>query len=638
MQEEFSFPTVYQEFIFKKTYARYIEKEKRREDWIETVDRYKNFFDERIPENLKTTFNEAILAIKNLEIMPSMRALWTAGEALKRDNISGYNCALIVVDRVKAFSELLYILMNGTGSGISVERQYIGKLPMVPENLGKKKCESPIIFEDSKLGWAQGFYDYMNELYSGCIPDYDLSKVRPKGAKLKTFGGRASGPEPLKKLLDFTRNIFINAKGRRLNSLECHDICCMVAQCTIAGGVRRSAIISFSNRSDDRMAHAKDGEFWLMNPQRGYANNSIAYTEKPSTSMFMEDWLVLMRSGSGERGIFNTESAKFIAQQNGRRDINYNFLSNPCSEIVLRPNEFCNLSEVIIRHTDTKEDLCRKVRYATIVGCIQSTLTKFNFIGREWKKNCEEERLLGVSLTGLMDHPILNRVSKEAKVLLTEMKQTAIDTAKECSRILNINMPTAITCVKPSGNVSQLTNTASGLHTRYSQYYIRRVRAAKTDPISTFMIDSGVPYNAEVGETLENCNTYVFDFPHASPETSVTRDEFNAIDQLNYWLMLQKHWCEHKPSCTIYVKEDEWLEVGSWVYKNWNWVSGISFLPFDGGVYQLAPYEEIDEETYKKLVEQMPELDFSKLTAYELEDTTEGASTFACSAGQCEIA
>ena len=397
-------------------------------------------------------------------------------------------------------------------------------------------------------------------------------------------------------------------------------------------------MISFSNRSDDRMGHAKDGEFWLMHPHRGYSNNSIAYTEKPSTSMFMEDWLVLMRSGSGERGIFNTEAAKFISQQNGRRDINYDLRSNPCCEIVLRPNEFCNLSEVIVRHTDTKKDLCNKVRHATIIGCVQATLTKFGFIGREWKKNCEEERLLGVSLTGLMDHPILNHVHKDAKVWLTEMKQTAIDTARDWSRILDINMPVAITTTKPSGNVSQLANTASGLHTRYSQYYIRRVRVSKTDPIAAFMIKTGVPYQPEVGETLENCNTYVFEFPHASPETSVTRDEMSAIDQLNYWLMIQKHWCEHKPSCTIYVKEEEWLEVGAWVYKNWNWVSGISFLPFDGGVYQLAPYEEIDEETYKRLVEQMPHIDFKELAAFEQEDHTEGATAYACSAGSCELA
>lgn len=640
------FKTTYQEFIYKRTYARYLQDEKRRENWNETVERYGNFFREKINALpiekeasfafVKAEYEKAIQDIKNLSIVPSMRALWTAGEALKRDNIAGYNCAALIIDKPKAFADLLYILMNGAGAGISVERQYVTKLPEIPEHFTKKKCE-PIVFEDSKLGWAQGFYEYLTKLYEGVICEYDLSLLRPKGALLKTFGGRASGPAPLEELLKFVTNTFLNARGRKLNSLECHDICCYVAKVIVVGGVRRSAILSLSNRSDDRIAHAKDGEFWNINPQRMLANNSIAYTEKPSMMMFFEDWLNLMRSNSGERGIFNRESADFIVSQIGRRDTGKEWLCNPCSEIILRPQEFCNLTEVIVRPEDTKESLCEKVHSATIIGCLQSTLTKFNFIGREWKKNCEEERLLGVSLTGLMDHPTLNTVSKDAKVWLTEMKQTAIETAREWSFYLGINMPAAITCTKPSGTVSQLVNCASGIHPRQYQYYIRRIRVAKMDPIANFLIDVGVPYNPEVGETLADCNNYVFDFPQEAPEFAVTADEVTAIDQLNYWLMIQKHWCEHKPSVTIYVGENEWLEVGAWVYKNWKWVSGISFLPRNGGVYQLAPYEEIDKETYEALSAKMPVIDFTKLAQYEKVDSTEGAKSYACSAGGCEI-
>ena len=630
-----SLPTPYQDFIYLRTYSRWVDDLNRRETWPETVDRYHKFFEKRVPESKTSEFCAACDAIKNLEVMPSMRALWTAGQALQNENIAGYNCAFVAVDNLKVFSEILYVLMNGTGVGFSVERQFVNELPTIPEDI--VDSDETVVFADSKLGWAEGFNKIMQGLYSGVAYKYDLSKIRPKGARLKVFGGRASGPDPLKQLIEFTISLAKSAKGRKLNSLECHDLVCMIASIVVVGGVRRSACISLSNLSDDRMRHAKDGHFWEKTPHRMLANNSVCYTEKPDAATFMQEWLSLIRSGSGERGIFNRQSGKFVVSKIGRREAGYEWGCNPCSEILLRPNEFCNLSEVVVKDGDDLDSLKKKVRMATILGVMQSTLTKFRFLSRDWKKNCEEERLLGVSLTGLRDHDVLGHVSSQSKLWLQEMKLEAIATAEEWSRALGINMPAAITCVKPSGTVSQLVNSASGLHPRYSPHYIRRVRVSTSDPLCKLLIDQGVKYNPEVGQTLEDCSTMVFDFPVASPEKAVFRDEVNALEQLEYWKMLQEYWCEHKPSVTIYVKDDEWIRVGSWVYDNWNYVSGISFLPHDGGVYQLAPYEEISEDVYNCMLKLFPTLDFTQLQKYEAKDQTMGSREFACSAGACEI-
>uniref|UniRef100_A0A6M3JX50 ribonucleoside-triphosphate reductase (thioredoxin) n=1 Tax=viral metagenome TaxID=1070528 RepID=A0A6M3JX50_9ZZZZ len=627
-------PSIYQEFIYKRSYSRWIDGEKRREDWKDSVERYRQFFLERIPKQKETEFNVVCDSILNLEVMPSMRALWTAGKALEVDNIAAYNCAYIIIDRIKAFAEMMYILLCGTGVGFSIEIKYTEELPKIPATL--HKSEKILQFADSKLGWAKGFFQYLKYLFSGEIVIYDLSRIRPEGARLKTFGGRASGPRPLQLLLDYTTNLFENRKGQKLSTLDCHDMCCFIANCVVSGGVRRAACISLSDLNDDKIREAKSGDFGSQNPQRYLANNSAVYEDKPSVTLFLQEWLSLIRSKSGERGIFNRQSAKFLIAQIGRRDYSYDFGCNPCSEVILRPAQFCNLSEVVIRSNDTRGILLKKVRYATILGCIQSTLTNFNFLGRDWKKNCEEERLLGVSLTGLCDHPILKSVNKKAKMLLSEMKQVAIETAEEWAKALEINMPTAITCVKPSGTTSQVTNSSSGLHPRFSPYYIRRVRVSSTDRLCKLLIDSGVNYNPEIGQTLDTANTLVFDFPIKSPETAMVKDEVSAINQLDYWLMLQKYWCEHKPSITVYVNEEEWLEVGNWVYSHWDYVSGIAFLPKDTTIYQLPPYEEIDEDAYETLMESFPKnLDFSILQ--EDEDQTEGMKEYACSAGSCEL-
>ena len=629
------FRTDYQEFIYKRTYARYLDEEGRREDWQETVARYHNFIKDRVPAHLLKDWYNACMSIEELEVMPSMRALWTAGPAAARDNLSMYNCAYKEMSSIRAFAEVLHVLMNGTGVGFSVERQFVNQLPAVPAL--EPDPTRKIVVQDSKEGWARAYLSLLNSLYAGLLPEYDVSKVRPAGARLKVFGGRASGPEPLLDLFQFTVRIFKAAEGRKLSSLEVHDITCKIANIVVSGGVRRSACISLSNLSDDRMANAKQGMFWEQNPQRALANNSVCYTEKPDPERFIEEWLALIRSKSGERGIFNRASAKFIVQQTGRRDHKYDFGCNPCSEILLRSAEVCNLSEVVIRPHDTLDDLKRKVRDATILGIMQSTYTDFKFVGREWKRNCEEERLLGVSLTGLRDHPILGRTSSEARLMLAAMKQQAIDVAKEWSAALGINMPAAITCVKPSGSVSQLVDSASGLHHRYSSYYIRRVRVDAVDPVAQMLIEAGVPYNPEVGQQLSTAHTLVFDFPMKAPETAVLRDEETALQQLEYWLMLQTCWCEHKPSITVFVKDHEWLAVGAWVYKNWNYVSGISFLPFDGGVYPLAPYQEITEDEYKELQQKMPALDFGQLHKYEQTDCTVGGKELACHGGACEL-
>lgn len=629
------FNTVYQEFIYKRTYARWLEKEGRREDWNETVNRYMDFFIQKVPDAYKAHFTAACKSIRDLQVMPSMRALWTAGKAAERDNMCIYNCAYRELNSVRAFAEMLYVLMNGTGVGFSVERQVINRLPVVPDTLSASDYE--IIVPDSKEGWARAYLSLLHGLYDGIIRPLNVSRVRPKGAKLKTFGGRASGPGPLLELAEFTTRMFQQARGRKLNSLEVHDIACKIANIVVAGGVRRSACISLSNLSDDRMANAKAGMFWDTNPQRMLSNNSVAYTEKPDAERFMEEWLALMKSKSGERGIFNRESAKIIAGRSGRRDTDYEFGCNPCSEILLRSAEVCNLTEVVVRPDDTLASLVIKMYHATVLGIVQSIFTDFKFVSKEWQQNCEEERLLGVSLTGLRDHPVLSTVSDEAKAWLRTMRQEAVETATAWAHVLGINVPAAITCVKPSGTVSQLVDSASGLHPRYSRWYIRRVRVDAVDPLAQFLIQKGVPVHPEVGEEMHSANTLVFEFPIAAPSTAVFRDQETALEQLEYWKMLQEEYCEHKPSCTIYVKDDEWLAVGAWVQQNWDYISGISFLPYDGGVYKLAPYQECTEAEYLELKAQMPELDFKELAEFEAEDGTKGSKEYACTGGSCEL-
>lgn len=631
---------IYSTFIYKRTYSRWDWEKGRREQWEETVDRYFNFFRPRVPEALLKTFEKAREFVVEKKVMPSMRCLWSAGPALEKDNIAGYNCAYTIINRPKAFSEMMYILMNGTGCGFSVERQYVNEMPVVPPTFDFSV--DTIVVEDSKRGWAVAYDEYISGLYRGQIRPVDYSQVRPEGAILKTFGGRASGPEPLKRLVEFTEHVFQNAKGRKLNSLECHDIACFVASIVVVGGVRRSATISLSNLSDLRMRDAKLGQFWETAEWRMLANNSTAYTEKPEMAIFIDEWARLMESQTGERGIFNREAAENVVAANGRREHRPDFGCNPCSEIILRPDEFCNLSEVVVRYNDTLNDLTEKVKYATILGMLQSTLTDFHYLDQTWKLNCEEERLLGVSLTGVMDHPVLSNEKKAERLedWLTAMKGTAIRVAKKWSKHMDINMPAAITAVKPSGTVSQLVNSASGLHPRHSEFYIRRVRVSKTDPMTQFLIDKGVPYNPETKQgTIDECSTVVFDFPTKTPsKRAVYRHDKTALQQLDHWMLMQRHWCEHKPSMTVYVRDDEWLEVGAWVYKNFGEVSGISFLPFEGGLYQLAPFEEITEERYKELVKAFPRsIDFEELVDYEKDDYTSGAQEPACGGQGCDL-
>lgn len=634
-----TFPTAYQEFIYKRTYARWLEEFGRREAWDETVRRYQDFFSKRLPKTLTpqqtADFLSAITNIKQLNVMPSMRSLWTAGVALERENIAGYNCAYTVIDSVKSFAEILYILMNGTGVGFSVERQYINKLPEVPE-LYKDTVDS-IIFDDSKLGWAEGYYKLLKSLYDNEIPILDYSLIRSKGSRLKTFGGRASGHEPLKQLCEFTIDTFKKAQGRKLNSIECYDLVCMIANCVVVGGVRRSATINLSNFSDQRMRHAKDGQFWLENPQRFLSNNSVAYTEKPEMQGFMEEWFNLTKSGSGERGIVNRQGFQKSAQKMGRevRD----FGVNPCGEIVLRPKQFCNLTEVVVKADDDLATLKKKVKLAVILGCLQSTLSNFGFLDDEWKINTEEERLLGVSLTGLADHRVLNGSwgMKDLMQSLQQMKDVANETAKEWAGILGINVPAAITCVKPSGTVSQLVDSSSGLHPRFSRFYKRRVRVTATDPMAHYLESMGVKGSPENGELEETCQTKVFTFPVAAPDGCLTKDKVTALNQLEYWRILKLHWCDHNPSATIYVDDHEWLEVGAWIYKNWDDVGGLSFLPKAGGHYEQPPYEEITEDHYQELVKEFPKLNFDNITRFEHKDTTDGAREFACVGGSCEL-
>ena len=600
--------SVYEDYIAISRYARYLPDKKRRETWDETVDRYCDYMGNKFSVELSGIRE----LIKDKEVMPSMRALMTAGPALERDNICGYNCAYVAIDHIRVFGESLYIQMNGTGLGFSVERQYIGKLPEVAEEF--HDTDTVISVRDSKLGWAAALDEYIRLLYSGKIPKVDMSKVRPAGSPLKTFGGRASGGEPFAKSLLNITNVFKGSTGRKLNSIELHDIMCYIGECVVVGGVRRTAMISLSNHSDERMRLAKTGNRWHEdNPQRSLANNSICYTEKPDVGAFMREWNAIYESRSGERGIFNRQACKDMAPE--RRDTDHEFGTNPCSEIVLRGSgQFCNLTEVVVRPDDNFETLKAKVEAATILGTLQSALTDFKFLRKVWKNNCEEERLLGVSLTGIWDSEFFKAPSKgiEADKQSTDdiraLKNHAIAVNKEWSRKLDINPSTAITCVKPSGTVSQLVNSASGCHPRHSRWYVRRVRNDIKDPLAQVMIDAGVPYEID----KVNPGAYVFEFPIASPITSTTRHDITPFDQLEMWKKLSLHWCEHKPSMTCYIPEDQWPQVGAWIWGNWDVVNGISFLPSadEGHVYAQAPYEAITEEEYDAIEKLMPEREY----------------------------
>lgn len=642
-------PSLYQEFIHLSRYSRWLPDKNRRETWPETVARYFDFFEEHLQENNGFTLKKSVRreledAVLSLKIMPSMRCLMTAGEALKRENVAGYNCSYVAVDSPRSFDEILYILMNGTGVGFSVEQKYTDQLPFIADEF--HDSDTTIVVADSKLGWAKALKELIQLLYSGQIPRWDVSKVRPAGAPLKVFGGRASGPEPLVALFKFCVSMFRKAAGRKLTSLECHDIVCKIAEIVVVGGVRRSALISLSDLSDDRMRTAKSGAWWEDNVQRALANNSYVAKEKIDVGVFMKEWLSLYESKSGERGIFSRTASQKQAEKFGRRDANHDFGTNPCSEIILRNREFCNLTEVIVRSTDNEMDLKEKVRLATMLGTIQSTLTNFKYISKKWKENCEEERLLGVSLTGIMDNEFTNgtwwknRVVNDAMdthdSFLMSLRDVAIKTNKEWAEKIGIPQSAATTCVKPSGTVSQLTDTASGIHARHSPYYIRTVRADKKDPLAQMMVEMGFPYEDDV---TKPDHTWVFSFPIKSPQGAIYREDMTAIEQLELWLTYQNSWCEHKPSITVSVKEHEWPEVGAWCWKHFDRLSGVSFLPFSDHVYAQAPYQDCTAQEYEALVSKMPQIvDWSSLEKFEKSDQTVGSQELACSAaGGCEI-
>jgi ribonucleoside-diphosphate reductase alpha chain len=622
----------YQSFIHKSRYARYLDAEGRRETWEETVRRYIDFFRERFRINAKVQqgLDEAEQAILALEVMPSMRCLMTAGPALERDNVAGYNCAYTPIDNIRAFDEILYILMCGTGVGFSVERKYVEKLPEIAEEM--YDSDTCIVVSDSKIGWAGAFRELVSLLYAGQVPRWDLSRIRPAGERLKTFGGRSSGPAPLEDLFRFTTGLFRGAAGRRLNGLEVHDLVCKIAAIVVVGGVRRSALISLSNLSDQRMRHAKDGDFWTASPQRALSNNSVCYTERPDVEIFMEEWLSLYRSRSGERGIFNRVAAdRKVASLGTKRDVAHEWGTNPCSEIILRPQEFCNLTEVVVRADDSVPDLERKCRIAAFLGTLQATLTDFRYLRKVWRTNTEEERLLGVSLTGIMDHRVLgNPRQGSLPGELRLLKEAVIDENATWAVELGISKSSATTCVKPSGTVSQLVNSASGIHARYAPFYVRRVRSDIKDPLCEWMIDEGFPHE----EDVTNPQNVVFSFPVAAPKGH--RPFTKAVEHLELWKIYQDHWCEHKPSATIVYTKEEFMEVGAWVYNHFDEISGVSFLPADDHVYQQAPYEQITEEEFKELKKRMPMPDWSEFG--EVRDNTIASQELACSGDACEIA
>jgi ribonucleoside-triphosphate reductase (thioredoxin) len=621
----------YQQFIHKSRYARWLPEEGRRERWDETVNRYVDFWKDRGQINDKEAL-KLFNAIFNLEVMPSMRCMMTAGEALNKDNVAGFNCSYLHIDSPRSFDELMYVLMCGTGVGFSVERNFINKLPVVAESF--HPTDSTIVVADSKIGWASSFRELIAMLYAGKIPKWDMSKVRESGARLKTFGGRASGPEPLDDLFHFCVGIFQKAAGRKLTSIECHDVCCKIADIVVVGGVRRSALISLSNLSDPRMAKAKSGQWWDTEGQRRLANNSVAYTEKPDFESYLSEMHTMYDSKAGERGIFSRIAAQKIAERNGRRDPEQDFGTNPCSEIILRSNQFCNLSEIVVRPEDDLDSLKRKCEVAAIIGTLQATLTDFRYLRNVWKRNTEEEALLGVSLTGICDHYLLGKNSPDLGKWLEEMKDVAIKTNKKWATKLGINQSAAITCVKPSGTVSQLVDSASGIHPRFSEHYIRRVRSDKKDPLAQYMSEVGFP----VEQDLMSQASLVFSFPSKSPEGCTTVKQVGAMEQLKLWKAYQDHWCEHKPSITVYYTDDEFLEVAQWIWDNFDTVSGISLLPYSDHVYQQAPYEDITKEKYEELLKAMPvDVNWDDLENFEKEDNTTGSQELACVGGACEI-
>jgi len=631
-------PTPYQQFIHKSRYARWLDDEQRRENWDETVFRYTNFMRNQVHGKHQYVISNTDLfdieqAILGQEIMPSMRAMMTAGPALARDNICGYNCSYIPVDSPRSFDECMYILMCGTGVGFSVERENVDKLPVVSDDM--QATDTVIKVDDSKPGWAKALRELIALLYAGHIPKWDLSAIRPSGARLKTMGGRASGPGPLEDLFNFAVQLFVKAQGRRLFPIECHDLMCKVGEVVVVGGVRRSALISLSNLNDDQMRHAKSGEWYDYEKQRALANNSVAYKGKPEMGTFMREWLALYDSKSGERGVFNRQAADKQVGRNGRREQGHMWGTNPCSEIILRPYQFCNLSEVVIREHDTLDSLKRKVRLATILGTLQSTLTDFKYLRKVWKTNTEEERLLGVSLTGIMDHPVLSKTVDSPR-WLEEMKQVAVDTNLKYANAIGIPQSTAITCVKPSGTVSQLVDAASGIHARHNDYYIRTVRGDNKDPLTQFLKEQGVYSEADVTKPDDMT---VFSFAMKAPDGAVTRDAMTAIEQLELWKTYAIHWCEHKPSVTISVKEHEWMSVGAWMYENFDVASGVSFLPHFDHTYQQAPYQDIEADDYAEwqLERGSLEIDWAALSMYEKEDNTSGSRELACTAGVCEV-
>jgi ribonucleoside-diphosphate reductase alpha chain len=621
----------YQEYIAASRYARFVDDKQRRENWGETVNRYVDYIFSRTPAiadktDLKTEIRDAIY---NLDLMPSMRAMMTAGKSADRDNTCVYNCSYLPVDDPKSFDEAMFILLCGTGVGFSVESKYINQLPEVPEKLFDS--EHTIAVHDSKEGWAKSLRLLLAHLWSGEIPKWDVSAVRPAGARLKTFGGRASGPQPLIDLFEFAVALFKHAQGRRLHSLECHDLMCKIGEVVVVGGVRRSAMISLSDLDDERIRHAKAGPWWDTAPHRALANNSAVYNETPTVGKFMEEWLSLYNSHSGERGIFNREAARKTVEKYGHRDPNFEFGTNPCSEIVLRPYQFCNLSEVVVRHDDTKEILLSKVRLASVLGTIQATFTKFPYLRKLWQRNTEEERLLGVSLTGIYDNPLLTTQGEELNELLSELREEARRANEEFAGLLGIPKSAAITCVKPSGTVSQLVDSASGIHPRHAKYYIRRVRGDKKDPLTQFLITQGIPNEDCVYKPNQ---TTVFSFPIKAPD-GITRSDVTPISHLELWLTYQRYWCEHKPSVTISVEEKDWPSVGAWTWDHFDEISGVSYLPYDGGTYRQAPYEECTEDEYNKLKASIPKINWEGLK--ENTDNVEGAQQLACSAGVCEI-
>ena len=618
----------YQQYIHTSRYARWLPELQRRETWEETVSRYVDFWVDKDLLDSKTA-TKMHKAIYNMEVMPSMRCLMTAGVALDRDNMAGFNCSYVAVDHVRAFDEILYVLMCGTGVGFSVERQSVKKLPEISEDF--HETDTTIVVRDSKIGWAKAFKELLGLLYSGQVPKWDVSKLRPKGAPLKTFGGRSSGPEPLVALFNFAVNMFRNATGRKLSSLECHDLVCKVAEIVVVGGVRRSALISLSNLSDDRMRGAKLGKWWETDGQRQLANNSAVYTEKPAFDVFLKEWVSLHESKCGERGIFSRIASKNQAAKSGRRDVDHDFGTNPCSEIILRSAQVCNLSEIVVRSTDTPQDLNRKVEMAAIIGTLQSTLTDFRYVRPIWTRNTAEERLLGVSMTGIMDHPLLSSTS--CAMLLEKLKDKAVAVNKKWAKRLGIEQSTAITAVKPSGTVSQLVDSASGIHARYSPYYVRRVRSDTKDPLTALLQDQGVPWEQDV----MNSENIVFSFPVKAPKDAVCTEDLDVKKQLDLWEVYQDHWCEHKPSVTVYYSDDEFLAAGQWIWDKLDKCSGVSFLPRSDHVYQQAPYEEISKDVYNNLYKSMPKIDWTKLSEYESSDMTEGAQTLACVGPSCEI-